>query len=241
MHLSLVIPAYNEAERITHTLETASAYFNRREYSAEIIVVDDGSTDATSEMVRAIQNNMSVPLWLETLPENRGKGYAVRAGMLQKAAGKYRFFYDADASTPIAELDRCFPLFEAGADIVIGSRALPDSDIRIRQAWYREWMGRCFNRLERLLRVTSLKDTQCGFKGFTAKAAEICFSRQTINRFSFDAELLFIAHKHGLRVAQLPVKWLNSPKSRVNPVTDAGRMFFDLFSIRANDLAGRYQ
>ncbi len=240
MYLSLIIPAYNEADRIGNTLEQVFAYLDRQSYEAEIIVVDDGSRDATSEVVRDLQQTATVPLLLETLPQNRGKGYAVRIGMLTKASGAVRFFYDADASTPIEEIDRCQPLFDAGADIVIGSRALPDSDIQIRQAWYREWMGRCFNGIERILRVTSLKDTQCGFKGFTAAAAACCFSRQTIDRFSFDAELLFIAEKHGLHIAELPVRWLNSPKSRVNPFTDATRMFLDLVAIRANDLAGRY-
>ncbi len=241
MRLSLIIPAYNEAERIGKTLESASAYFARQPYDAEIIVVDDGSSDDTSGVVRGLRDAMSLPLLLETLPQNRGKGYAVRAGMTRVASGDYRFFYDADGSTPIEELDRCSPLFDAGADIVIGSRVLPESVIRIRQAWYRECMGRCFNIIERLLRVTSFKDTQCGFKGFTAEAAQCCFSRQRIHRFSFDAELLFIAQKHNLRVVELPVQWLNSPASRVNPLTDATRMFLDLIAIRANDLMGRYK
>lgn len=241
MHLSLIIPAYNEAERIGDTLEKAAAYFAKQPYVAEIVVVDDGSTDATSQLVEEYAKECPVTLLLETLPENRGKGYAVRTGILQRATGSYRFFYDADASTPIEELDKCMPLFDAGADIIIGSRALPDSVIQVRQAWYREHMGRCFNMLEKMLGLTVFKDTQCGFKGFTAAAAECCFSRQTIERFSFDAELLYIAQKHGLKTMELPVKWLNSPKSRVNPLTDATRMFFDLLVIRANDLAGRYR
>ncbi len=241
MHLSLIIPAYNEEERIGATLEKAFAYFKRQSYDAEIIVVDDGSSDNTSEVVRGFQDAAPLPLLLETLPRNRGKGYAVRQGMIHVASGAFRFFYDADASTPIEELDRCPALFDAGADIIIGSRALPESVIEVRQAWYREYMGRCFNMLERLLRVTSFKDTQCGFKGFTVAAAHCCFPRQTVERFSFDAELLFIAKKHALRVEELPIHWQNSPKSRVNPFTDATRMFFDLVIIRMNDLSGRYE
>lgn len=241
MYLSLVIPAYNEADRIGDTLTKAMAYFARQSYEAEVIVVDDGSSDKTCEIVNNLAADAVVPLLLERLPKNQGKGAAVRTGMLQRASGQYRFYYDADASTPIEEIDRCFALFASGADIVIGSRALPDSVIQVRQAWYREYMGRCFNLLEQLLGVTVFKDTQCGFKGFTASATETCFARQTINHFSFDAELLFIAQKHALNIQEIPVRWLNSPKSRVNPLTDSVHMFFDLLVIRANNLAGRYQ
>lgn len=240
MHVSLIIPAYNEAERIGNTLEVAARWLSRQEYPAEIIVVDDGSRDNTAAIVRDCEPHMPVPLILDSMPENQGKGAAVHTGMLRLARGAYRFFYDADASTPIEEVARCMPLFEAGADIVIGSRALPDSVIEERQVWYREFMGRCFNRIEHLLRLTRFKDTQCGFKGFSAQAAEYCFSRQTVFRFSFDVEILYIAEKHGLRVQEIPVHWINCPKSRVNPITDAGRMFLDLLRIRVNDLAGRY-
>ena len=240
MDISLIIPAYNEVERIGETLETAAGWFASQKYSAEIIVVDDGSSDDTTAIVREYQSRAPTPILLEALPENRGKGAAVQAGMVHLATGAFRFFYDADASTPIEEIARCMPLFDSGADIVIGSRALPDSQIEKRQVWYREFMGRCFNHIERVLRLTRFKDTQCGFKGFTARAAEQCFSRQTVFRFSFDVEILFIAEKYGLRVEEIPVRWINCPKSRVNPVTDAGRMFLDLIAIRAKDLAGKY-
>ena len=241
MYLSLVIPAYNEADRIGDTLTKAIAYFAGQPYEAEVIVVDDGCTDATGEIITDLAKDTAISLVLETLSENKGKGYAIRKGILERASGQYRFYYDADASTPIEEIERCFTLFESGADIVIGSRALPDSVIQIRQAWYREYMGRCFNVLEKLLGLTTFSDTQCGFKGFTAAAATCCFSRQTVSRFSFDAELLFIAQKHGLNIQELPIHLLNSPQSRVNPFTDATRMFFDLLAIHANNLAGRYR
>lgn len=241
MHLSLVIPAYNEADRIGATLSSALAYFARQDYASEIIVVDDGSTDDTAGVVRRYLEEHPEKIRLECLPGNRGKGYAVRMGMLGLAAGDFRFYYDADGSTPIEELDRCPALFAAGADIVIGSRALPESVIQRRQAWYREHMGRCYNRLEKALGITPYADTQCGFKGFTARAAEICFSRQTIHRFSFDAELLYIAARHGLRIVELPVSWVNSPKSKVNPVSDAARMFVDLLAIRVKTLTQRYK
>jgi dolichyl-phosphate beta-glucosyltransferase len=240
MYLSLVIPAYNEADRIGDTLVAADRYFVRQDYDAEIIVVDDGSHDDTAEVVRGHQQERRTPVRLKSLTENRGKGCAVKAGMLEQATGRFRFFCDADGSTPIEELDRCGALFESQADIVIGSRALPDSIIQQRQAWYRENMGRCYNRIERILGITPYSDTQCGFKGFTDKAAEICFIRQTVSRFSFDAELLYIAAKHGLNILEIPVRWINSPNSKVNPVRDASRMFLDLVAIRLKDLSGRY-
>ncbi len=240
MHVSLIIPAFNEAERINKTLTLTTNWFMRQPYAAEIIVVDDGSTDDTAGIVRKHQRHTPISLILESFPENRGKGAATRAGMLEKASGRFRFYYDADASTPIEEIERAMPLFTAGADIVIGSRALPDSLITKRQVWYRESMGRCYNIIEHMLRLTRFKDTQCGFKGFTAEATAVCFPRQTVDRFSFDAELLFIADKHKLRIAELPVRWNNSPTSKVNPITDSARMFWDLIKIRANSLSGRY-
>ena len=235
MHLSLVIPAYNEAKRIGPTLELARAYLARQDYDWEIIVVDDGSRDGTAEVARACAGVRVV-----RLERNRGKGAAVRRGMLEEAGGAFRFFYDADASTPIEELESCWPRFADGADVVIGSRALAASRIERRQAWYREHMGRVFNVFLRGMGLTRFLDTQCGFKGFTARAAETCFSRQTLDGFSFDAELLYIAALHGLRVDEVPIRWVNSPKSRVNPVTDSTRMFLDLLRVRANGAAGRY-
>jgi dolichyl-phosphate beta-glucosyltransferase len=235
MHLSLVIPAYNEALRIGTTLEQVRSYLARQDYDSEIIVVDDGSRDETAAVVGTFEG-----VRLVRLDRNRGKGAATRRGMLTEAKGAYRFYYDADASTPIAEVETCWPRFAAGAEIVIGSRALAASRIEIRQAWYRQSMGRVYNVILRSMGLTPFLDTQCGFKGFTARAVEICFSRQTLDGFSFDAELLHIAALHGLRIDEVPVRWLNSPKSRVNPVTDSTRMFFDLLRVRANAAAGRY-
>lgn len=235
MHLSLVIPAYNEAQRIGPTLEHVRGYLSRQGYDSEVIVVDDGSRDSTAAVAGSFDG-----VKLVRLDRNRGKGAAVRRGMLKEARGAYRFYYDADASTPIEELEACWPFFEAGADIVIGSRALAASRIERRQAWYRERMGRVYNLFLRGMGLTRFLDTQCGFKGYTAQAADICFSRQMLDGFSFDAELLHIASLHGLRVDEIPVRWLNSPKSRVNPLTDSTRMFLDLLRVRANAAAGRY-
>ncbi|MBX3180183.1 MAG: glycosyltransferase family 2 protein [Candidatus Hydrogenedentes bacterium] len=238
--LSVVIPAYNEAMRIEATLVHLQRYLDKQDYSSEIIVVDDGSTDATFGIVRNMRTPSRIPVRIHQLPENRGKGAAVKAGMAGLARGAVRLFYDADASTPIEELEKVWPALEAGADVVIGSRALPDSRVELHQAPYREFLGRVFNRLLKLLRLTAFLDTQCGFKAFTAEAAEQVFPRQTLEGFSFDVELLFIAARAGLDIREVPVRWINSPASRVNPVTDSARMFRDVFLIHYRNWQGRY-
>ncbi len=235
MHLSLIIPAYNEAQRITVTLRLVTAYIQAQSYSSEILVVDDGSTDGTAEAVEQEFQGIQVIHY----EPNRGKGHAVRTGMLA-ATGAHRVFFDADASTPIEELEKLWPRFEDGADVVIGSRALPDSQIEVPQPRYRTLMGNIFNIFVQCWGLRGIPDTQCGFKGFSARAVQTIFPRQTIERFSFDAELLYIAKKHGLRIDQVPIRWLNSPHTTVNPITDASRMFTDLLAIRARDLMGRY-
>jgi len=241
VYLSLIIPAYNEEDRIGQTLTDATAYLDAQSYDAEIVVVDDGSTDATGAVVRPFsEREGATPVRYVRYEKNRGKGYAVRLAMQDHAKGRYRVYYDADASTPITELEKLWPFFERGADIVIGSRALPGSDIAVRQARYRELMGRTYNLILRLLRLTRFRDTQCGFKGFTAEACAVVFPRQTLHRFSFDAELLFIAWKHGLRIEEIPVRWINSPLSRVRVIKDSAKMFLDLITIRIKDWRGRY-
>lgn len=240
VYLSLIIPAYNEAERLGATLKSVVDYLSRQSYTAEVIVVDDGSEDETVAIARR-EGGGVCPVRVVSQGRNLGKGAAVRTGMLDEARGQYRVFYDADASTPVEELEKLWPQFLAGADVVIGSRSAAGSDILVRQVWYREQMGRLNNRILRALGVTRLKDTQCGFKGFTARACGVVFPRQTIERFSFDAELLYIAEKHGLRVAEVPVRWANSESSRVHPVWDSGRMVVDLLTIRVKDWLGRYR
>ena len=236
MRLSVVIPAYNEAGRIGGTLESIEAYLSRQPYDSEVIVVDDGSTDETASIV----GERFPEVRLISYRPNRGKGHAVLTGMTH-AHGDYRVFYDADASTPIEEVEKLWPRFDAGADIVIGSRALTDSNVQVHQAWYRENMGRVFNVLIRMLGLTHFPDTQCGFKGFTAGACAVVFPRQTIERFSFDAELLYIAAKHGLRIEQAGVRWINCPYTRLNPIADSTRMFLDVLTIRWKDLWGKYR
>lgn len=238
--LSVVIPAYNEAMRIESTLVHVLRYLEEQPYTSEIIVVDDGSTDATFGIVRNMRPPNRTPLRVHQLKENRGKGAAVKTGMLELARGEYRLFYDADASTPIEEVEKLWPCFDAGAAVVIGSRSLPDSEVEVHQAPYREFMGRIFNQLLHLFRLSSFVDTQCGFKAFTADATALIFSRQTLERFSFDVELLYIAQKHNLPISEVPVRWINSPASRVDPVRDSMRMFWDLLVIHYRNRQGCY-
>jgi dolichyl-phosphate beta-glucosyltransferase len=197
--------------------------------------VDDGSVDNTADMVRAMFPDVKVIQYRQ----NRGKGYAVKTGMLA-ATGEFRLFSDADGSTPIEELEKMWVPFAQGADIVIGSRSLPDSDVQIRQHIVRETMGRTFNFFVQSLLGQSFIDTQCGFKGFTSNAAKTVFSRETIDGFSCDTEILYIAMKYGLKIAEIPVCWRNSPHSRVRIFSDSFWMFADLLRIRHNDLTGKY-
>lgn len=236
MQLTIIIPCYNESARIPGTLGKVLAYLDGQDYAAEVIVVDDGSTDGTAQVVsREYEGRVR----LAAYTPNRGKGAAVQRGMAE-ARGSHRVYYDADASTPIEELEKLWPRFEAGADIVIGSRALPDSDIAIRQAWYRESMGRIFNVILRSLGLSRFKDTQCGFKGFTAAAAEALFQKQQVMGFSFDAEVLYIARKLGLRIDEVPVRWENCPHTRVDPIRHSAHMLADLIRIRWRAWRGIY-
>ena len=237
--LSVIIPAYNEQERIGVTLKRLREYFAGVDYEAEIIVVDDGSVDRTVEIVREF-NNEPLPVQLLVNQNNMGKGFSVRRGMML-AKGRYRLFFDADASTPIEEIAKFWPHFEKGTPVCIGSRAMSASNIEVHQPWYRETMGRIFNILVQVLVMRGIKDTQCGFKAFSAAATETIFTRQRLIRFGFDVELLSIARLHGLPVAEVPIKWINSPESRVHPIRDAYSMFRDLFMIRLNILRRVYR
>ena len=239
MDISLVIPAYNEEHRLGATLDRLAEFFGALDRSAEVIVVDDGSTDDTARIAES-KAGLFKHFRLIRNGGNRGKGYSVRNGMTQ-ARGDIRLFYDADSSTPIEELHKVLPRIEEGFDIVIGSRSLPDSDVQVRQKWYREYLGKLFNVLVKLFALRGFIDTQCGFKCFTARATKVVFPRQTLWGFGFDVELLFIARKHGLRAIEIPVRWINSPSSRLNPVTDSLRMLAELMTIRIKDLLGRYR
>lgn len=230
IYLSVVVPAYNEEQRIGFSLFRIKEYLNSRSLSAEIILVDDGSTDRTAEVGREIMADYPA-FRLITLPLNRGKGAAVRAGVLQ-ARGELVLFTDADLSTPIEELEKFLPLMREGFDVVIGCRALPESVIKQRQGWLRERLGKCFNLLVRLLVLKGYRDTQCGFKLFRKEAAREIFFRLETEGFAFDVEALLLARKLGYRIAQVPVVWVNHPQSRVRLVRGSLRMLAELFKIR---------
>lgn len=237
MDLSVVIPAYNEERRIGPTLERVVAYLAARPGTAEVLVVIDGSRDRTGAVVREVRSD--VPVRLFDRGVNAGKGSCVRRGMLA-AEGRLRLFSDADLSTPIEEVERLAAEMAAGADVAIGSRRLPGSTVRIPQPWPRRTMGSLFNWCARGLAVPGVRDTQCGFKLFSADAARRIFPRQRIDEFGFDVELLWIARRHGLRIAEVPVTWDDDPRSTVRPVADAARMVRDLVRIRLADRRGLY-
>ncbi len=239
--LSIIIPAHNEAQRILPTLQKIDAFIQTRRYDIDVIIVDDGSTDKTVHVVnRFMQGKPSFKLiQLET---NVGKGAAIKRGMLL-ATGAFRLFSDADLSTPIEEVEKFWPLMEGSdkADVVIGSRRVPGAHILQRQPIYREVSGRIFSLLVRLCALRGFIDTQCGFKLFTAEAAQKIFSKQTIPGFGFDVEVLMLAKKKfGFKIKEAPVVWVDSRPTKVKLFKDSLRMFWDLFKIRLNWRAGHY-
>ena len=239
--LSLVVPAYNEADRLPPTLERMRVYLDGREEHYEVIVVDDGSADDTARVAEAFAASWP-QLTVLSLPRNSGKGVAVRAGIL-RARGETRVFSDADLSTPIEELERLRAHLGGGCHVVIGSRAAPGARIEVHQQRRREFMGRTYNRILRLLVLPGIRDTQCGFKVFTAEAAIACFGPLRTHRFGFDAEVLLRARRHGWKIVELPVRWRHVEASRVHPLRDSSRMLLDLMLLRLRGVGRgrRYQ
>ncbi len=235
IRISVVIPAYNEASRIKDSLRRIVSYFEQKSVPYEVIVVDDGSEDGTDRAVAAMARDMKAVRLLKS-NRNRGKGHAVRWGMMA-AQGEYDLMSDADLSTPIEEIEKLVSALEVeGYDVAIGSRGLPQSDVRLRQSFVRERMGKFFNLFVRVLAVRGFCDTQCGFKCFRFKAAQAIFSRQRIDGFCFDVEVLTIAKVLGIRIKEVPVIWLNSAESRVHIVHAPLQMFADVLRIALRKL-----
>jgi dolichyl-phosphate beta-glucosyltransferase len=235
---SIILPAYNESARIAATLDRILAHATRRGWNVEVLVVNDGSTDDTAEIVRGYATRHPVLRLLEN-PGNRGKGFSVRNGMLH-AKGDILLFSDADLSSPIEEADKLSAAMAEGADVAIGSRWV-DRRLQIRrQPLYRRLFGRIFNLALRMILGLQFKDTQCGFKAFTRRCAQTIFPLQKIERWGFDPELLYLAKKFGFTVREVPVAWSHREGTRIHPLRDGIRMFGELLRVRWYALKGNY-
>ena len=234
--LSIVIPAYNEASRIRGALQKITGYLHTQNFSWQVVVVDDGSTDATASVVeRFLKSEPGVTLL--QVPHG-GKGWAVRHGMLQ-AQGEFRFLCDADLSMPIQQVERFLPPAQNDYDVAIGSREAPGAR-RIGEPYLRHLSGRLFNLLVRIMAVPGISDSQCGFKSFRAAAAEQLFRSQRIKGFSFDVEVLFLASKAKMHIVEVPIDWYFHRESKVRLYRDVPRMVGDLLAVRWNWWRGCY-
>lgn len=235
MKYSIIIPTYNEEKRISKTIKKILEFLeNKKDF--ELIVVNDGSKDKTSQVVTSFKDT-NIRL-LEFSP-NHGKGFAVKQGMLN-AKGEIILFSDADLSTPIEEFDKLLKYIK-NFDIVIGSRSIKGANVVKHQPFYRELMGKIFNKIVRLFTIKGIIDTQCGFKMFTQKAAKDVFSRTKINGFGFDVEALFIARKLGYKIKEVPITWINDEQTKISPIKDSLKMFIEVLKVRINYWKGYYK
>ena len=235
--LSIIIPSYNEELRLPGTLKQIASYLRASNRDAEVIVVDDGSKDKTIAVGESFRNEIP-NLRVISNGQNRGKGYSVRHGM-QEAKGRIVLFTDADLSAPIEEVEKLLPSMQ-DHDVAIGSRAVDRSLISVHESHFREFAGIIFNKIVRLILRLPFVDTQCGFKVFRREECKLIFELQTIERFGFDPELLYLARHNGLRSIEIPVRWAHSPATKVNMMRDSIQMFLDVFKIRWNSITGRY-
>jgi len=236
---SIVIPAYNEELRLPATLDRIAAYLKTSGRDAEVLVVDDGSKDRTAAVGESFRDRIPS---LRVVPNgvNRGKGYSVRHGV-QEARSPFVLFTDADLSAPIEEAEKLIDALKSNnCDVAIGSRAVDRSLITVHESPFREFAGIIFNKIVRIILWLPFVDTQCGFKAFRRERCGIIFEQQTIERFGFDPELLYLARHHGLRAVEIPVRWGHSPATKVSMLRDSFQMFLDVFVIRWNSLLGRY-
>jgi len=236
--ISVVIPSYNEGNRVIAAYRALTEYFQKNHPDYELIFVDDRSDKPLKEILSSLLMNDGHTKVL-TNDQNKGKGYSVRRGVMA-SKGEYVLFTDADLSTPISEMEKLMTPLGEGYDLAIGSRAMPSSEIRFHQPVHREYVGKVFNFLLRKILALQLNDTQCGFKAFRRGPAQDIFKRQTLNGFCFDAEILQIAKERGYKISEIPVVWLNSEKTSVNLLKESIRMFADLIIIKINSLKGKY-
>lgn len=228
-YLSVVIPVYNEEKRIENTLREIVEFLKTKPFTWEIVIVDDGCKDNTIGLAKEILEGTNSRI--QTNERNMGKGASIRNGMLA-AKGEIRLFTDADLSTPIEEIDKLLASIKEGYDVSFGSRAIKGSLLIVRQPLHREMMGRIFNLIVQILHLPGIKDTQCGFKMFTGHAADAIFERQKMNGFCFDVEILVLARKLGYKMKEIPVRWIDSPQSKVNPLKDSFKMLWDLIKLK---------
>ena len=233
--LSIIVPAYNEEQRLPHTLEQVFTFLHLQSYSSEVMVIENASTDNTFQVAQQFTRRHHN---LRVLHEaQRGKGLAVQRGM-REACGEYRFICDSDLSMPIDEITRFLPP-ACDCDIAIASREATGA-VRFDEPYYRHLTGRVFNQLIRLLVLPGLQDTQCGFKCFRSAVAEDIFRYQTLIGWSFDVEILFIARRHGFDITEIPIPWYYNSESKISILDDSWRMFLDLLRIRRNARRGLY-
>ncbi len=235
--LSIIIPAYNEEKRISKTILSVKNYFVKKNFSYELIVVDDGSKDKTVEVVKSFYNQ--IPNYKVLVNEvNRGKGYSVNRGMSQ-ATGKYRLFMDADGSVDISHIDAFIKSIDSGVDVAIASIKVGQEEVIERNGWHRRILGKMANYVIQMLAVPGILDTQRGFKLFSANSAKVIFPLQTIDRWGFDIELLVIARNNGLKIKELPVSWDNADGSTVT-LKSYIHTLMELMYISKNRILGRY-
>lgn len=232
--LEVLVPAYNEERRLPPTLARLAEFFAGQDYETVVTVVSDGSSDETDAIVNEFARKHANFRLLDYSP-NHGKGYAVRIGML-KADADYILFTDADLAAPIEEIDKLWDALTEDIEIAIGSRPLKESNLEIRQPWYREMLGRSFNKAVQMLAVKGIEDTQCGFKLFSQKTAQDIFSRCKLDGFGFDFEALMVARDLGYKIAEVPIRWSHQEGSKVNLLRDGTRMLAELFKL---NLAGK--
>jgi dolichyl-phosphate beta-glucosyltransferase len=236
--ISVVIPAYNEGNRVITSYRILTEYFQKNHPDYELIFVDDGSgKPLKQELGRFLNDDPHTKIL--TNETNKGKGYSVRRGIIA-SKGEYVLFTDADLSTPIKEAEKLISALGNGYDLAIGSRALPSSEILLHQSFHRESSGKTFNVILRKILPLQITDTQCGFKAFRRDVAQDIFKRQTLNGFCFDAEILMIAKERGYKLKEIPVVWLNSEKTSVNLFKEPLMMFVDLIKVKINSMKGKY-